>query len=230
MWKRSGVRISREWFPRRQYRRCWDNRTIITFYFSLISLKWGGQGIKTDKVFQLTSSVLLAVSDLLSPEKLRKCWNYVRLINAGRAESVHKHFCCSSPCSCLFLVQQRCSITLLFLLNFLQYLVFFPFVCCSHVFLFSQLLASDRERETWYGPSWRYCLLFHNWGSKYRVSNKLETVKLGKSKIRKAIFFCYSEAQVFHYLGCGRIGSLDGKLNCTWTLQQDWQNKISEWK
>ena len=108
MWKRSGVRISREWFPRRQYRRCWDNRTIITFYFSLISLKWGsqGQGIKTDKVFQLTSSVLLAVPDLLSPEKLRKCWNYVRLINAGRAESVHKHFCCSSPCSCLFLVQQ----------------------------------------------------------------------------------------------------------------------------
>ena len=85
MWKRSGVRISREWFPRRQYRRCWDNRTIITFYFSLISLKWGGQGIKTDKVFQLTSSVLLAVSDLLSAEKLRKCWNYVRLINAGRA-------------------------------------------------------------------------------------------------------------------------------------------------
>ena len=85
----------------------------------------------------------------------------------------------------------------------------------------------SRQNETWYGPSWRYCLLFHNWSSKYRVSNKLETVKLRKSKIRKAIFFCYSEAQVFHYLGCGRIGSLDGKLNCTWTLQ-DWQNKISE--
>ena len=45
--------------------------------------------------------------------------------------------------------------------------------------------------ETRWEPSRRYCLLSHNWISKYRVSNKLETVKLGKSKIRNRISFVF---------------------------------------
>ena len=80
--------------------------------------------------------------------------------------------------------------------TYVNFILKLPFCARVSFSLLLILLARRiRQKETWYGPSWRYCLLFHNWRSKYRVSNKLETVKLRK---RKAIFFCVSEAQVFH--------------------------------
>ena len=113
VWKRSGVRISGEWFPRRQYRRCLDNRTIITFYFSPMSLKWerGGKwrGVPINVCF--SPSV-----DLLNAAKLWKCWNYFRLINAGRAGWVCAHnsvdhlpplHAVVCVCFCLFLLLQH---------------------------------------------------------------------------------------------------------------------------
>ena len=116
----------------------------------------------------------------------------------------------------LFVLLQMCSSShLLFLHNFFPIFVFVPFVCCSHVFLLSLLVAADRMRHDMDQVGDIVFCSTIGWSSKYRVSNKLETVKLRKSKIRKANFFRYSEAQVFHYLGCGRIGSLERKLNCT---------------
>ena len=128
---------------------------------------------------------------------------------------MHKHFCCSSPCSCLFLVQQMqhhfvVPAELFTIPCFLPICMLFP-----RFSLFSKSRIRQRKRDMIWTKLAILSFVPQLERSKYRVSNKLETVKLGKSKIRKAIFFCYSEAQVFHYLGCGRIGSLDGKLNCT---------------
>lgn len=146
-----------------------------------------------NEAVQLTS-VLLCLIFWARAEKLWNCWNYVRLINAGRTGSVHwtpNSVAHHHSVVCLTAdVQQH---FVLFLQN-----NFFSNLCFRHICMlfprFSPFSSCRiRQNETWYGPSWRYCLLFHNWSSKYRVSNKLETVKLfRKSKIRKAIFFCYS--------------------------------------
>ena len=82
-------------------------------------------------------------------------------------------------CSCLFLLQH-------FVTLFLRptFVTFVTFVSGSHVLSFLW-------NETRCEPSRRYCLLSHNWISKYRVSNKLETVKLGKCKIRNRISFVF---------------------------------------
>ena len=122
--------------------------------------------------------------------------------------SVLIQLCCSSPCCCLFYCRCAAAALCCSYITFFPILVFVPFECCSHVFLLSLLVAADRMRHDMDQVGDIVFCSTIGWSSKYRVSNKLETVKLRKSKIRKANFFRYSEAQVFHYLGCGRIGSL----------------------